>query len=97
MESVDPKIKTGGADIERGLMYGKQSYDTIKSEWPLYEPMPKIEAPIQCTGEAEYTNDIHPQIGEVFGAFVYTTVANATLKSIDTSEAMVRKKYSRSH
>ena len=40
-------------------------------------------------GEAEYVNDIQPQKGELFGAFVISTVASANLASIDASEALV--------
>jgi xanthine dehydrogenase molybdopterin-binding subunit B len=40
-------------------------------------------------GEAQYINDMCPEKGELFAAFVLSTVANATLKNIDPSEAMV--------
>ncbi|CAG7829963.1 unnamed protein product, partial [Allacma fusca] len=43
---------------------------------------------MQCTGEAEYTNDIHPQLGELSAAFVITKVANAMLDKVDPSEAL---------
>jgi xanthine dehydrogenase molybdopterin-binding subunit B len=32
---------------------------------------------------------MEPQFGELFGAYVLTTVANANIQSIDTSKAMV--------
>jgi len=41
------------------------------------------------SGEAEYVNDIPKMPGELFGAFVLTTVGNASLKSVDASEALV--------
>ncbi|CAL8082189.1 unnamed protein product [Orchesella dallaii] len=81
--------RSGATDIERGLHYGKQTYDTDQSKWPLYQPVAKLEAFPQTSGEAEYINDMHPLYGELFGAFVLTTVGNASLKYIDTSEALM--------
>jgi len=40
-------------------------------------------------GEAEYTNDVPQAPGELFGAFVLSSVGNATLDTIDTTTAMV--------
>lgn len=40
-------------------------------------------------GEAEYVNDINPSHGELFGAFVLSKAAQATLAEIDASEAEV--------
>jgi len=40
-------------------------------------------------GEAEYVNDINPEFGELFGAFVVTSLGPATLKNVDASEALV--------
>jgi len=49
-DKVSPKFKSGSQEIERNLMYGKQDYDTDKSEWPLYQPIPKLEARVQASG-----------------------------------------------
>jgi xanthine dehydrogenase/oxidase len=83
-------LKSAGKDLEHGPMQGKQEYSsTDETQWPIYKPMPKLEAVVQTTGEAQYTNDIPHFDKELFAAFVHTTVANATLKSVDASEALV--------
>ncbi|OXA40303.1 putative aldehyde oxidase 1 [Folsomia candida] len=106
-DSVKAPLRSGGQDLEHGPMSGQQTFDSDQKEWPLYQPIPKIEAAVQASGgfavsqnllivyydkvkgEAEYINDIDPEFGELFGAFVLTTVANATISSIDASEALV--------
>ena len=55
-------------------------YATVADDFSLY--------PIE-TGEAEYVNDIPKHAGELAGIFVTATVANATLKNVDASEALV--------
>jgi hypothetical protein len=32
------------------MTQSKQDYDTQKEEWPLYQPIPKIEAVVQASG-----------------------------------------------
>ncbi|XP_021947093.1 xanthine dehydrogenase/oxidase [Folsomia candida] len=88
-ESAKASIKSGGQDLEHGPMSGKQTFESDQKEWPLYQPIPKLEAAVQASGEAEYVNDIHPEFGELYGAFVLTTVANATISNIDASEALM--------
>ncbi|XP_035716520.1 indole-3-acetaldehyde oxidase [Folsomia candida] len=88
-DSVKAPLRSGGQDLEHGPMSGQQTFDSDQKEWPLYQPIPKIEAAVQASGEAEYINDIDPEFGELFGAFVLTTVANATISSIDASEALI--------
>jgi len=78
--------------LERPLSSGKQEFDTDKSLFPLNEPLRKIEAVAQCSGEAEYVNDIPAVPGEVHAAFVLTTVSTGTVSNIDPSEALVSKK-----
>ena len=43
----------------------------------------------QCTGEAMYVDDLPEYPDQLYGAFVKSTVANATVQTIDTTEAMV--------
>ncbi|CAL8110877.1 unnamed protein product [Orchesella dallaii] len=88
-EAVNPRIKSGAMDVERGLNVGYQTYDTDRSKWPLYQPIPKIESYPQASGEAEYINDIRAELDELFGVFVLTTVANADIKYVDASKAMM--------
>lgn len=49
-KTVNPKLMSGGDDVERGLNYGTQTYDTDKSKWPLYQPVPKLESFPQVSG-----------------------------------------------
>ena len=45
----------------------------------------------QCTGEAEYTDDVPPQPGQLYGSFVKSSQGNAKIQHMDTSAAMVRQ------
>ncbi|XP_035713400.1 xanthine dehydrogenase/oxidase isoform X1 [Folsomia candida] len=89
-DSVSPRVQSGARDIDRYLMQGKQDFDTSDtSEWPLYQPISKIEGKVQASGEAEYVNDMESRFGELFGAFVVTSVANAKIQRVDASEALL--------
>ncbi|XP_076758274.1 uncharacterized protein LOC143427746 [Xylocopa sonorina] len=90
-ENIDPRARSGGSILERGLSSGKQDFDTDKNLWPLNQPLPKIESIHQTSGEAQYANDIPSFPNEVFCAFVVTTVANGKVDKIDTSEALKMK------
>ncbi|KAJ9584593.1 hypothetical protein L9F63_021063, partial [Diploptera punctata] len=85
---LSTKFVNGGQSIERPISSGKQNFDTDQQEWPLTKPLPKLEALAQCSGEAEYVNDIPPIPGETFAAFVITTVGQGCIASIDASEAL---------
>nr|CAD7401852.1 unnamed protein product [Timema cristinae] len=79
---------SGGDLLTRPLSSAKQTYETDKSVWPLNQPVPKLEALAQCSGEAAYVND-HPAIpGELFGAFVVTTIGRGNVSNIDPKEAL---------
>lgn len=77
--------------MERELSSGRQDYDTDKNLWPLNQPLPKMDALYQTSGEAQYANDIPPFSNEVFCAFVLATVPNGEIESIDPSEALKMK------
>lgn len=49
-DTVKPLYKSGATDIDRGLHSGKQAYDTDQSQWPLYQPVSKLEAYPQTSG-----------------------------------------------
>lgn len=88
---LDSRYKTGARDIRktRPVSMAKQVYDTNPSIWPINEPTPKIEALIQCSGEAPYANDLSTIPEEVFAAFVTTTEATGEIEKIDASPALV--------
>ncbi|XP_055352624.1 uncharacterized protein LOC129598650 [Paramacrobiotus metropolitanus] len=71
----------------RPVSRGLQTYPTKKENWPLTQPIPKIESLAQCTGEAKFISDIE-QEGMLHAAFVLTEQANASIYRIDASDAM---------
>ncbi|CAL8082604.1 unnamed protein product [Orchesella dallaii] len=81
------RVRSGGKNLKRNVTKGQQTYDTDKTTWPINEPILKLESFPQVSGEAEYINDIDPKFGELFGAFVLSTEAQADLVSIDASAA----------
>jgi len=88
-QQVDAKNQSGMNNLERGVSSGKQEFDTDANEWPITQPIIKLEARAQCSGEAQYTDDIPLLPGELHAAFVLSTVANCQLDSIDPSKALV--------
>lgn len=83
------KFKSGGKILERGVSQGTQVFDTYKEYWPLTKNIPKIEADVQCTGEAKYVNDFPNQPNEAYAAFVLAKVVHGKIGSIDASRALV--------
>ncbi|XP_065087118.1 uncharacterized protein LOC135708873 [Ochlerotatus camptorhynchus] len=85
---IKPQYKSGQILLERPLSSGQHSFDTYEKYWPLTKDVPKLEGIAQCSGEAEYINDIPPFPGELFAAFVGATVLNSKIARIDPSEAL---------
>jgi hypothetical protein len=48
---ADKRLQSGGFPLERPLSSGKQSYGTKKDEWPLTQPMHKLEGKAQVNCE----------------------------------------------
>ncbi|XP_039304251.1 xanthine dehydrogenase isoform X1 [Solenopsis invicta] len=90
-ENVNPRLRSGGSLLERGLSSGTQDYDTDKNMWPVNKPIPKLDAIKQTSGEAQYCNDLPPYPGEVFCAFILTEIGNGKIDSIDASKALSMK------
>ncbi|KAK9496480.1 hypothetical protein O3M35_013242 [Rhynocoris fuscipes] len=86
--NIDEKLKSGSVNLQRLLSSGQQYYDTNKSCWPITKPIQKLEALIQCSGEAEYINDMPQRPGELYGALVITDRATCDLASVDPSAAL---------
>ncbi|XP_059620522.1 xanthine dehydrogenase-like isoform X2 [Phlebotomus argentipes] len=85
---VKKEFQSGGSLIERPLSSGKQTFDTYKDNWPLTEPVEKLEAAIQCSGEIKYTNDFTRLPGELWAAFVHATEVQAVVKDVDPADAL---------
>ncbi|XP_039276549.1 probable aldehyde oxidase 2 isoform X2 [Nilaparvata lugens] len=79
---------SGGSLLERPLSSGRVKFETNKKLAPITEPIPKLEIQQQCSGELQYINDMPKIDGQLYCAFVLTTVANARLKSVDASEIL---------
>ncbi|XP_055625820.1 xanthine dehydrogenase/oxidase-like isoform X3 [Toxorhynchites rutilus septentrionalis] len=86
--SLNPVYKSGGTILERPLSSGKQSFDSYERNWPLTKNVPKIEALAQTAGEAKFNNDLAPQPGELYAAFVLATEAHSKIAKIDASNAL---------
>lgn len=86
---ANSKYKSGGIILERELSSGTQVFDTYQKKWPLTKNIPKLEADVQCTGEAKYVNDFPSMHDEVFGAFVLAKKVHAKISNIDASRALV--------
>ncbi|XP_013136142.1 PREDICTED: indole-3-acetaldehyde oxidase-like [Papilio polytes] len=86
--SVNPRYKSGGSLLDRPVSTGTQHFDTNKSLWPLNQPVQKLEALTQCSGEVRYSCDIRFSPRDVHVAFVLATEAVADIKTIDATEAL---------
>ncbi|XP_070499175.1 uncharacterized protein [Chironomus tepperi] len=87
-ESVSEKFKSGGQNLKRGLSTGTQTFDTYEKNWPLTKNIPKIEADVQCTGEAKYINDFPKMPNELYAAFVTAKNVHGVIANIDPSDAL---------
>ena len=72
----------------RPISSGSQSFTTNPSEYPVSEPLPKLSALLQTSGQAQYTDDLPITPGTLFAAFAVSTVGPATLAGLDVSAAL---------
>ncbi|KKY28869.1 putative xanthine dehydrogenase [Phaeomoniella chlamydospora] len=77
-------------EIERDISFGKKDHDAslAYSQKVLGKSNPHVAALQQCTGEAQYTDDIPVQKNELYGCLVLSTKARAKLLKVDPSPAM---------
>ncbi|XP_078599022.1 uncharacterized protein LOC144874584 isoform X2 [Branchiostoma floridae x Branchiostoma japonicum] len=87
-ESLTEQVRSAANSLARPVSRGEQHFQTKESEWPLRQPMPKTSSRVQASGEAIYINDMPATPGEVYAAFVTSTVANCKLGNMDFSQAM---------
>ncbi|CRL08599.1 CLUMA_CG021336, isoform A [Clunio marinus] len=87
-DKVKSEFKLGGETLKREISSGQQQIDVNEGKSKLYKRIPKVEADIQCTGEAQYVNDIPKFENELHAAFVLGDKVNGRIKSIDASEAL---------
>ncbi|XP_052750539.1 uncharacterized protein LOC113513917 [Galleria mellonella] len=86
--TVDARYRSGGELLQRPISHGTQDFQTDSSLYPLNQPLPKLEALLQSSGEAQFVNDIPPFPLEVFGAFVLSTIHVGQIDSIDTTDVL---------
>ncbi|XP_077273964.1 aldehyde oxidase 1-like [Temnothorax americanus] len=70
------------------LKFRTQDYDTNATLWPINEPITKLDAIKQTSGEAQYCNDLPPYPREVFCSFVVTKCGSGKIDRIDASKAL---------
>ncbi|MPC17990.1 Xanthine dehydrogenase/oxidase [Portunus trituberculatus] len=87
-DSASSAVVSGADELVRPVSSGQQTFPENPEAWPVGKPVTKLEAPIQCSGEAEYVTKIPAHPGELHGVFVTSTQANARLVSIDTTDAL---------
>ncbi|KAL4715641.1 hypothetical protein ACJJTC_006220 [Scirpophaga incertulas] len=87
---LKPQYLSGSRNFRRTrpLSKGIEVYDTNTITWPINEPMPKIDALVQCAGESSYVNDVPKQHSELFCAFVTADICLGEIESIDPTPAL---------
>ncbi|KAF2089817.1 xanthine dehydrogenase/oxidase [Saccharata proteae CBS 121410] len=77
-------------EIEREISKGKKDH-TVADAYEkkvLGKEAPHVAAMKQCTGEAQYTDDIPVQKNELYGCLVLSTKAHAKLLDVDPTPAL---------
>lgn len=87
--TVNATYKSGGTLIERPLSSGTQTFETVEKNYPLTQPVMKLEALMQTSGEVVFQNDVHHRQDEdLWCAFVLATEINSSITRFDTAEAL---------
>ncbi len=81
-------MRSGADEIHRDLSRGQQTFETDPELYPINEPVRKLEGAAQCSGEAEYVDDIAHVPGELTAVFVLASAGNCLLDGdADVDEA----------
>ncbi|KAF4548241.1 Xanthine dehydrogenase [Elsinoe fawcettii] len=77
-------------EIERMISFGKKDHTAgaAYEKKVIGKEAPHVSALKQCTGEAQYTDDIPVQRNELYGHLVLSTKAHAKLVDVDASAAL---------
>jgi abscisic-aldehyde oxidase len=70
------------------LNKGKQTFTPLDDNYPVGQPVPKMVAELQASGEATYVDDIPSPENCLHGAFVYSQEAFAKVQHIDLKAAL---------
>ncbi|WPH04180.1 xanthine dehydrogenase [Acrodontium crateriforme] len=78
------------AEIEREISKGKKDHmaGAAYEKTVIGKEQPHVAALKQCTGEAQYTDDIPMQKNELYGCLVLSTKPHAKLVKVDAEPAM---------
>lgn len=95
-DQIQSAYASGQWPLERTLSSGSQTFQSNEKTYPLTQPALKYEGLIQCSGEAEYINDMFGNVPnadqELWAAFVPATQVHAKIVQIDASKALVSTK-----
>lgn len=86
-DKIDDDVR---GEIERAISTGKKDQEAAQAyeQRVVGKTNPHLAAMKQCTGEAQYTDDIPVQKNELFGVLVLSTKAHAKILKVDISPAM---------
>ncbi|EOO00385.1 putative xanthine dehydrogenase protein [Phaeoacremonium minimum UCRPA7] len=84
LRQIDPSI----TEIHRDVSHGTRDSSNFVEQRVVGKNIPHLSALKQCTGEAEYVDDIPRQESELFGGIVFSTKAHAKLLDIDWKPAL---------
>ncbi|XP_061428611.1 LOW QUALITY PROTEIN: xanthine dehydrogenase-like [Lethenteron reissneri] len=87
-DAVSPRNRSACHGLGRAVSSGEQTYDTQPADYPLTQPIAKLESSLQASGEAEFVNDIPAMAGELYAVFAQSSVPSAKLVSIDSAAAL---------
>ncbi|XP_049874984.1 uncharacterized protein LOC126373065 [Pectinophora gossypiella] len=89
-ERISSRLRSGADRVResRPSSDGRQIFDTNPTLWPVNQPVKKLEALIQCSGEAPYSEDLPALPNEVFATFVLSTVPTGTIVTMNPSKAL---------
>ncbi|KAI4094273.1 MAG: hypothetical protein LQ344_002352 [Seirophora lacunosa] len=86
-DKIDDDVR---GEIDRAISTGRKDQDAAQAyeQRVVGKTNPHLAALKQCTGEAQYTDDIPVQKNELFGTLVLSTKAHAKVLKVDISPAM---------
>jgi xanthine dehydrogenase/oxidase len=86
---IDDRYKSAIESVidTRPVSQAQQSFPTSPDLFPLTQPMTKLNAYAQTSGEAAYVYDMDAPPHQLHGAFILTSVGNCTIDTIDSDFA----------
>jgi len=85
---VPASLSSAATHYQRDISGGTEVYTPYAPEAPVGQPIHKLSAPLQASGEAIYTDDMFVSASGLHGAYVTSTVAAGTIVSIDATAAL---------